>query len=308
MGRRPMRVYNEPVRKRKAAAPKETAADAKAKAAPKSNTPPEMQFGHVTVGIVGLSPLLYHKMSQKAWQELMFYPRPKGLRGSGSDILKHDIYPEFRESVYRSMNSTNLTLLQFPASAFRRAMASVALDMPGWRKTEIGRLLWCRGIAHNNQDLTKFEATTYVNVYGVPRIQLSIVRNLGQNRVPDVRSKAILPVWCCELEIHFTRPNLTPAGVGNLLNNAGRIVGIGDGRQEKGILSNGQFRVCDPRTDAEFLRIKREGGRAAQVAAMADPTPIDDMTEHLMLWFPTEVERRRAEGTLSEPDEADEAA
>jgi hypothetical protein len=274
---------------------------AKAKASETQNVKPlEMKREGRQFCIVGDSPFLYHKKSLKTWRNLLLPAPPGRKKLDRIGILKHEPMAEFRESVYRTSNPKNATLLQFPAAAFHRAMASAALDMPGMARAEIGRWVWVRGVPADSR-AAEIEATNSVNMYGVPQITLDMVKNLGINRAPDVRCKAILPEWCCEIVVHYVTPNLNLQGIINLLTNAGLIIGVGDGRQEKGILSYGQFRVVNP-DDKDFIRIKT-GGRVAQEAAMANPEPFSELTSDLLGWFDEEIERRRQSGGAPVADE-----
>ncbi len=233
-----------------------------------------------TVHLLGTSPLIYNAMSEKAWHELLM-PAPKKNAAEKAANLKHDPFLEYRNSVYRSLVD-GPTRLNFPASAFKKALASAALDIPGAAKAQIGRLVWVNGVR--------------VEMFGVPKMLCAITRSADMNRTPDVRTRAILPEWACTLSIQFMRPILKAQTVANLLGAAGFTQGIGDWRQQKGSGSHGQFTIVAP-DHPDFVRICKEQGRTAQDAALKDPEFYDDETEKLMTWF-TE-ERGRREGKRS---------
>jgi hypothetical protein len=173
------------------------------------------------------------------------------------------------------------TLIAMLSSAFHKAIANAALDMSA-KKTEIYRRMWIEG------DKT--------NIYGVPKLWMTIVRSADMNRTPDVRTRARLPEWACRLQVTFVEPLIKAQALVNLLASAGLTIGVGDGRQEKGSgMHCGNFRIVDE-NDADFKRIVKEGGRKAQQAALDHPVAYDDETLELLTWFDVELERRRKAG------------
>jgi len=252
-------------------------ANAKSKA-PESNEIQIMQVnqGAIEFCLVGTSPLLYNAMSEKAWHELL-YPSPKKNAAEKQSSMKHDPPSEFRNSTYHHTEDTAATRLNFPSAAFKKALASAALDIPGAAKAQIGRLVWAQG--------------QRVDMYGIPQLSCMIVRMADMNRTPDVRTRAILPEWACRVSMRFMEPILKAQTITNLFAAAGFICGIGDGRQQKGSLSYGQFRLCGL-DDPDYVRITTSMGRVPQDAALAEPSYYDEETERLMLWFKAEVVKR----------------
>lgn len=231
--------------------------------------------GEVTVAIIGTSPLIFNRMSEKVKPTLLL----GGGRKTGADRaanLKHNPPEEFRASVYRNSGEKCLTRLAVPSPAFKGAMLTAALDMPGTKKTEIGRLVWVDGMQ--------------VDLYGIPKLLMSVVRSAGMDRVPDIRTRAIVPEWCCKITVRFVQPKLTAVAIANLLAAAGIVAGVGDFRQEKGKGSFGQFRLADA-DDADLNRIISTGGRKAQDAALEKFEAYDDETAELLTWFSGEVVR-----------------
>lgn len=238
----------------------------------------EVNQGHLEVAIVGTSPFVYNAMSQKAWHELLM-PSPKKNAAERAANLKHDPFSEYRGSVYVNREDDQPTRLNFPSVAFKKAMASAAIDIPGAAKAQIGRLVWVAG-----------ERT---NMYGVPRIYCAIVRSSDMARTPDVRTRAILPEWACRVSLRYMQPILKEQTIANLLAAAGFTQGVGDGRQQKGSLSFGQFRICSL-DDPDYVRICKAGTRKAQDEALENPVAYDEETERLLAWF---VEERQRRGT-----------
>lgn len=236
----------------------------------------KVNHGKFHVCILGTTPLILNRMSEKARHELLM---PKGRKTSAEKAanLKHNPIDEFRASPYTDVREDAPTYLQHLSTAFKKAMMGAALDIPGAKKAQIGRLTWVEG--------------ERISIYGVPQMFMSVVRSADMNRTPDIRSRAIVPKWACRLSVSFVQPILREQSVVNLLASAGITQGIGDWRNEKGSGTYGQFTLVDA-DDAEFNHIMKTGGRDAQVAAMEDFEFYDDETRELYSWFEVESKRR----------------
>lgn len=237
-----------------------------------------LRNGEATFCILGTSPLIMNRMAEKARQELLM-PRGRLTTAQRATHLKHDPLAEYRSSVYRRSNLENAaTRLIFPAPAFKGALAEAAKDMPtSVAKAQINRLTWVVGQS--------------VDIYGTPKMLMSVVRSADMNKTPDIRTRAILEEWCTRVTIRFVEPMLSAATVGTLLAAAGVIDGVGDFRQGKGKGNHGQF-ILVADDDPDFQRIMRSGGAAVQDAALEDPEFHDIDTEDLYHWFCDEYERR----------------
>jgi hypothetical protein len=173
------------------------------------------------------------------------------------------------------------TALGLRVVAMKAAMCTAALETAGITKTSAQRLLFMPG------DLTA--------LYGVPQLRMDVVRSADINRTPDVRTRAFLPKWGAEIEIHHVLPQLPVSSVVTLACNAGVLVGLGDFRQEKGKGAFGSFRVTTADTpDAEWDDLVANHGRDAQLAAIDNPEYADQDTADLMEFFFGEEKRRAA--------------
>lgn len=254
---------------------------AKAKSTPAAEVVSEVlkvSTGSINLSILGTSGLVLNRMSEKAKHELLM---PKGRKNAAerATSLKHIPIDEYRASAYTLKDGP--TLLALMATAFKGALRSAALDMPGAKKAQIGRLTYIPG--------------DMVGIYGVPKLFMAIVRSADMNKTPDVRTRAIVPEWACQLSVTYVEPLIRANAVVNLLAAAGITIGVGDGRPEKGAMSYGQFKIVSP-DDADFKRILKEGGRKAQQAALNNPTCYDDETTELLSWFDTERAHRQMKG------------
>lgn len=239
---------------------------------------PRIKQVTTTLYVVGTRPLICNRMAEKAKHELLI-PRGRKTTADRASSLKHDPYDEFQASPYRLADPSAPTLLALMSSAFKGAMATAALDLPGAKKAQIGRLVWVEG--------------DYTPVYGVPKLFMSVTRSADMNKTPDIRTRAIVPEWACEVRISFVDPLINGQGIFNLLYAAGLTVGVGDWRPEKGKGTYGQFRVLADQDDPELREIMR-AGRAAQEEAMETPEPHDAETEELLGYWGGEVKRRGA--------------
>jgi hypothetical protein len=231
--------------------------------------------GEVTFAIVGTSPLIFNRMAEKAKRTLLV----GGTRKTAADKaanLKHNPVEEYRDSVTRNKGNEFATRLAIPCPAFKGAMSTAALDMPGAKKTEIGRLTWVPGFQ--------------VDLYGIPQLLMSVVRSADMNRTPDIRTRAIVAAWACRVTVNFVQPKLNATVVANLMAAAGIMAGVGDFRQEKGKGNYGQFRLADA-NDKELLQIIKAGGRVAQDKALQNYSCYDDETEELLTFYSAEVVR-----------------
>lgn len=239
----------------------------------------QLHVGQVRLMLKGTSPLIFHRMAAKAKRELLM-PAGRKTMAQRAHTMKHDPIEEFIDSVHRwpAGLDSQPTRLLFPTPALKAALASAAKDIPtSVAKAQVGRLTWIEG--------------DHVAVYGVPQLLMSVVRSADINKTPDIRTRAILPRWACEITVRFTQPVLTANTVATLMAAAGMIIAIGDWRQEKGSGSYGRFALADE-SDADYADIMRTGGRAAQDAAMANPEPYDADTAELLDWWREESKRR----------------
>lgn len=246
----------------------------------------EVTRGSIDFHIVGTMPLICNRMSEKAKRELLM---PKGRKNAAekASTLKHHPIDEYRASPYTLEDDSAPTLLAGLSTWFKQAMGTAALDLPGVQRTQILRLMWVEG--------------ERVPLYGTPKLFMAITRSADIKKTPDVRTRAIVPKWACQITVSYVRPLLREQVVANLLAAAGVTAGVGDWRQEKGSGSYGQFRICPP-NDAEYQAILKQG-RAAQVKAMKDAEPYDAESAELLGWFHAEVGKRGFSSTKAEPSE-----
>lgn len=254
--------------------------------APKSKTLEikPISMARARTHLLGVSPLIMHRFSSKAWRELLA-PSPEKNKAEKAESLKHDPLNEFRECCYRNRDASEPTAIHFPSGAFSKAIAAAALDVPGATKSQMLRLVNI--------------STTQVNIYGQPQMGMDMVRNSDMARTPDVRTRAYFPDWCCVIDVEYVSTLISQVQIFNLIGAAGVIVGLGDYRPQKG----GQFGkfVCVPEDDPNIVRIMKQG-RAVQEAALLSPSFYNEDSAELYGWFVEEVARREKKLPSAEQD------
>ena len=235
----------------------------------------KLSVGVASVWVKGMTPLIYNAMSAKVRGELLL-PKGKKTAAEKATTLKHDPLAEYRASVYRRMGNVGETRLTFPATAFKNAAIGAVRHLDaGVTMVQMKQLIWVCG--------------DIVSVYGVPQLHMAVVRSADMNKTPDVRTRAILPEWCCRLKIQFVKPNLTETALARLLEAGGLLNGVGDFRQEKGKGNYGQFEIA---SEAECRDIISRGGMKEQDAALESPEFYDSETAELYGWYVEERKRR----------------
>lgn len=223
--------------------------------------------------IIGTRPLIFNRMAEKAKRTLLAPPGRKTLVERAAST-KHDPFQEFRDSAYHSYDKKSRTYLLLPSPAFKGALTTAALDTPGVRRSEIGRLCWV-----NDE---------YVSIYGIPKLLMSVVRSADINKTPDIRTRAIVEHWCAEISVSYVLPKLNKPSIMNLVVGAGILCGVGDFRQEKGKGNYGQFSLLNtavPEMLKEYEELVHTAGRAEQVAAMEAAEPFDNDSAELLSWW-----------------------
>lgn len=240
-----------------------------------------LEVAQVSFAVIGKTPLMMNRMSKKVREGLLLPPKKKN-KAEREATAKHDPVQEFRNSIYRNRLDDTPTACHMPGGGFKSALLDACLRIPGGNKTETGQLI---NIANET-----------VFIYGTPFLHMSVVRQAGMQRTPDIRTRAIFPEWCCVLDIVYVPPLINDEIIFNILAGAGLVIGVGDGRPQKGKLSFGQFQPID-QSDPQFKRIMETGGRAAQLAAIQEAEPYDDEASELLGWYREEATRRRMDFT-----------
>lgn len=153
-------------------------------------------------------------------------------------------------------------------------MSDAAIDLPGSvKKAKVQRMIQVRD--------------TNIPLFGVPALDMKMVRSSDMARTPDVRTRPIFFEWAAGITLGYPTGILTQTDVLSLLQAAGMLIGFGDWRQQKGG-NLGLFKVVGP-DDANLQRIMASQGRAAQLVAYENPAMADDETAELYQWFVEQI-------------------
>ena len=236
-----------------------------------------LKQGRVKLRMIGNTPIIFNRMAEKAKRDLLVGAAKK--TAAQKKDIKHNPDAEFCASIHKIEGDT---LLGFPASGVKGAMATAALETAGVNKTNVNRLI--------------FLPQQKVSIWGTPKLFMDVVRSADMNKTPDIRTRAIVNDWCAEVDIAFVTPTLSQHSVVALLANAGMICGVGDNRQEKGKGNYGSWFV-DWEGNGQFKdtwdKLQKEG-RKVQEKAMEKIIINDDETQELYDFYQEEVIRRAA--------------
>ena len=167
--------------------------------------------------LIGTSPLIVHKWSEKAKKQMLDKQMKRGSQGKAAKDPDQD----YRESLYIREDGT----YGFPAVAFKAAAvrAGTYCEM---------KMVFLRGAFHVEGDL--------VHVEGEPQRREDMVR-VGMGTA-DIRYRAEFADWSALLRVEFNARAVSEEQVVNLIEVAGFSVGVGDWRPEKDG-DHGRFRV-----------------------------------------------------------------
>ena len=162
--------------------------------------------------LIGTSPLIVHKWSEKAKKQMLDKQMKRGSQGKAAKDPDQD----YRESLYIRDDGT----YGFPAVAFKAAAvrAGTYCEM---------KMVFLRGAFHVEGDL--------VHVEGEPQRREDMVR-VGMGTA-DIRYRPEFPKWATELDVSYNSRALAAEQIVNLFEIAGFAVGVGEWRPEK----DGQF-------------------------------------------------------------------
>ena len=165
---------------------------------------PVIKQGQITIRLIGQTPMYFNSMSAKAKRDLLVGAGRK--TAAEKKEFKHNPEQEFADSMHTQPKGD--TLLCFPAAGVKGAMATAALETAGVNKTSVNRNI--------------FLPQANINIWGKPYLKIDGVRSADMNRTPDMRTRAYLPNWCAEVNIHFSTPTFCARAISSLVKTPER--------------------------------------------------------------------------------------
>lgn len=191
--------------------------------------------------VVGESPLLMHKWSEKAKKEILDKQTgkktsKKELKNPVRDYADSMYYvgnvPEILRSVPDDIDyeTAQAAIEQasygFPASAFKECALSAA-----FQQGVIPKKTSARGAFRIIGDECNGEMVT---ISGYPEMREDMVKIGGMSKVADIRYRGAIRDWSAVLTITYLPNNITPDQIVAFLNLGGMCNGVGEWRNEKG--------------------------------------------------------------------------
>lgn len=175
---------------------------------------PQITVERMIIPVIGDSPLIMHKWSEKAKKEML----DKQMKVAKTAKEAKDPQRDFEESIYHHPEGG----YGFPSVAFKNAAVSAC------RFTDGTKMTVARGAFHVEGEFVKIEGAE-------PNPREDMVR-IGMGTA-DIRYRAEFQGWRANIPVTFNNKVLSKAQIVNLFNLAGFGVGVGEWRPEK----DGQF-------------------------------------------------------------------
>lgn len=181
-------------------------------------SPPK--FTVLNVEIVGVSPFMQLRFSQKAKGQMM-QKMEAGPTAKGKKVRDaRDFDEDMRQAQYIASDGWN----GIPASSFRNAAIDVC-RMVGFKMTHARMSIF---IEADGFDLYDGTPLVRLNSPEPPERTEMAVRNA--TGVADIRIRPMWREWGVKLRVRFDEDQFTAEDVINLLNRAGQQCGVGEGR------------------------------------------------------------------------------
>lgn len=192
----------------------------------------ELNMKTIRIPIVGKTPLIVHRFSEKAGKQLKeIAEAEKGLKQGGKKKNIADPQEDYLSSLYFFPDGKRTG---FPAGAFKDAMVIAAYRLFNRPQTVMRTAFFVN--ADNKE-------TNLVEIKGEHKMREDMVRVGGIQKVASPRYRACYPEWSAELEIEFMTDILSEEDIVKLVAAAGNSCGIGEWRPEK--CNSGDFgRFC----------------------------------------------------------------
>ena len=173
-----------------------------------------------TIRVKGTAPFVQNKFSHKARMKMMNdMATPKNEKKGKSERPPRDYGDDFQQAQHVSVAGWN----GIPCPAFRAAMIDACRTV-GMVMTKAKMSVFVLPDGFDRDD-----GTPLVKLLAdAPERTESLVRN--DNGGADIRIRPMWREWEADVSVEFDADMITPDSVVNLLDRAGRQVGVGEGR------------------------------------------------------------------------------
>lgn len=179
---------------------------------------PQIEIHRMKI-LVGDSPLIVHKWSEKAKKEML----DKQMKVAKTGKAAKDPERDFKESLYLHPDGG----YGFPSIAFKSAAVSAC------RFTDGTKMTVARGAFHVEGE--------FIKILGDKPVMREDMVRVGMGTA-DLRYRGEFKKWSADIPVSYNRHALSAEQIVNLFNLAGFGVGVGEWRPEKNGM-NGRFHV-----------------------------------------------------------------
>jgi len=182
---------------------------------------PALRIELLSVTLVGDSPLICHRFSKKAKNQI--------LASQGKRVKTREARDPEGEGMDAAYTLPVPGAYGFPASAFKQAAVRAAKQVPGMTMVDTQGYFFIKAA-------TPDDAEQLVGPlrYSEMQINEDAVRLAGPGRPVDLRFRPYFLNWEVDLEIEYNASLVSPEQIVFLLDSAGFGVGVGEWRPEKG--------------------------------------------------------------------------
>lgn len=178
------------------------------------------RFEIIELEIQGTAPLVTHKFSAKARQQIIA-TQQAGSQAKG----KRTREPKDFDEVYKgAMHIAREGWLGIPAGAFRNAMISACRTV-GYKMTHAKLAAFVLADGYEADD-----GTPLIKIIGEPKRHTTYARN--DNGSVDIRVRPMWEEWSAIVRIRFDADMFSAEDVANLMMRVGMQVGICEGRPD----------------------------------------------------------------------------
>lgn len=175
---------------------------------------PPIQIERLEITLIGDSPLIMHKWSEKAKKQML----DKQMKVAKTGREAKDPDQDFADCIYHHPDGG----YGFPSVAFKNAAVSAC------RFTDGTKMTVARGAFHVEGEFVKIEGADPIPREDMVRIGMGTA---------DIRHRAEFPNWKAKVRLSYNKHALSAEQIVHLFDLAGFGVGVGEWRPEK----DGQF-------------------------------------------------------------------